>query len=125
MAEMIERSPWLSKQFSLVLGPGAIELDHLQADDNGFQVTTQVTDRSILLLDDTYTSGARAQSAASALTAAGGHVVAIAPAGRFIRPNPRYPKDGALIEEAKSLSFSYDYCCIGGHPLPPSKSSGI
>jgi hypothetical protein len=41
----------------------------------------------ILLIDDTFTSGARLQSAASALALAGATVVAAFTLGRFIRPD--------------------------------------
>jgi hypothetical protein len=41
----------------------------------------------VLLLDDTYVSGARAQSAAAALRLAGAHRVLIVPLGRVIRPD--------------------------------------
>ena len=40
----------------------------------------------VLLLDDTYVSGARAQSAAAALARAGARCTLIAPLGRVLRP---------------------------------------
>jgi hypothetical protein len=46
-----------------------------------------VADSRILLLDDTYVSGARAQSAAAALRLAGAWRVLIVPIGRVIRPD--------------------------------------
>jgi hypothetical protein len=41
----------------------------------------------VLLLDDTYVSGSRAQSAAAALRLAGADAVVIAPLGRVLRPD--------------------------------------
>lgn len=124
MVGVIQRSPWLEDQFRLVLGSGSDKLGFNNASDKGFGVTEDVKGRSILILDDTYTTGARSQSAASALTQAGARVVAIVPAGRFIRPRSDHPENGALIEEAKLLSFSFDYCCVGRHPLPPPRAEG-
>jgi predicted amidophosphoribosyltransferase len=46
----------------------------------------------MLLLDDTYVSGARSQSAAAALRRAGAAATVIAPLGRVLRPDtvPRH-----------------------------------
>ena len=45
-----------------------------------------VTGARVLLLDDTYVSGARSQSAVAALTRAGARCTLIAPLGRVLRP---------------------------------------
>jgi hypothetical protein len=47
----------------------------------------RVADRRLILLDDTYVSGARAQSAAAALRRAGACSVVVVCLGRVLRPN--------------------------------------
>jgi hypothetical protein len=61
-------------------------LGHLRADPGGFRVVGPVSGRRALVIDDTYTSGARSQSAAAALAAEGADVLGIVPIGRLIRP---------------------------------------
>jgi predicted phosphoribosyltransferase len=48
---------------------------------------TQVRQRRVLVLDDSYVSGARSQSAAAALRVAGARAVVILPLGRVLRPD--------------------------------------
>jgi predicted phosphoribosyltransferase len=47
---------------------------------------TAVSGARVLLLDDTYVSGSRAQSAGAALRGAGARSVLIVPIGRVLRP---------------------------------------
>jgi hypothetical protein len=54
-----------------------------------------------LLLDDTYVSGARAQSAAAALRRAGARQVVIVPVGRVLRPG-RAASHAAFLEEHRA-----------------------
>jgi len=86
-------------------------LDRNQAHDTGFAVTDNVNGLRVLLVDDTFTTGARLQSAASALTLAGAHVVAAVPIGRVI--HPAY-NSGAkeLWETARRQGFNLDVCCL-------------
>ena len=64
---------------------------HMSAHPGAFAVPSWaapvVARTRVLLLDDTYVSGARAQSAAAALRLAGAHRVLIVPLGRVIRPD--------------------------------------
>jgi hypothetical protein len=63
---------------------------HMRPDARAFTVPgalrPAVAGRRVLLLDDTYVSGARAQSAAAALRRAGAASVVIVAAGRVLRP---------------------------------------
>ena len=67
---------------------------HMRPDARAFEVapaggragTVTLRGTRALLLDDTYVSGARAQSAAAALRLAGVAAVAIVPVGRVLRP---------------------------------------
>ena len=70
-----------------VIVKGAETLWHLRASPRGFRPVVSVAGRRVLVLDDTYTSGARSQSAAAALSGAGADVVAIVPIGRLIHPD--------------------------------------
>jgi hypothetical protein len=64
---------------------------HMRPDARAFEVpaarASTVTGRRALLLDDTYVSGARAQSAAAALRGAGARSVVIVVLGRVLRPD--------------------------------------
>lgn len=74
----------------LVKGPG--RLDHLHSSRSGFVVDPRV-DRAtlsrhrVLVVDDSYTTGARAQSAATALRLVGMRVGAILALGRVVAPH--------------------------------------
>jgi len=111
LEEAIRRVPWLHQQYRRTLAPGAVQLNHLQASDAGYRVTVDVTYDAVLIVDDTFTSGARAQSAASALQLAGAVVVAMVPIGRVI--NPEFsPEAHALWEKALEAPFDFDTCCL-------------
>ena len=80
---------------------------HMKPHARAFEVPE--TDRSTisgaraLLLDDTYVSGARSQSAAAALRVAGARSVLIAPLGRVLRPD-RSPAHAAFLTRRRSGS---------------------
>jgi orotate phosphoribosyltransferase len=74
-------------------------------------VITDVEGASILLVDDTFTSGARAQSAASALQLAGADVVAILTIGRYIKPEFS-DEAREMFDDARATLFSFDTCCL-------------
>ena len=71
----------------LLEATGDVTLDHREASDVGYRVTEDVRGARVLLIDDTFTTGARIQSAASALTLAGAEVVAAVALGRVVRPD--------------------------------------
>jgi hypothetical protein len=79
-------------------GPG--RLGHMRPERDGFVVPagrrSAVLGRHLLVLDDTYVSGARAQSAAGALRLAGAASVQIVAAGRVLRPD-RVPGHAAFL----------------------------
>jgi hypothetical protein len=67
------------------------EIGHMRPNTRAFAVPRRarsaVGGARVLLVDDTYVSGARAQSAAAALRLAGARAVLIVPAGRVLRPD--------------------------------------
>jgi len=72
------------------LADGSPPVAHMRPDPAAFTVSppdrAALSGRRVLLLDDTYVSGARSQSAAAALQRAGARTV-IGPLGRVLRPD--------------------------------------
>lgn len=107
----IRMFPFLNDQYRSLLRPGMVKADHNHASDDAYEVAEAVIGMRVLLLDDTFTSGARAQSAASALQLAGAHVVAIVPIGRVIRPD--FNEESAeLLRRAREQPYDFAVCCI-------------
>jgi hypothetical protein len=81
---------------------GGIGIGHMRPAARTFAVAdpwrVTVKGARVLLLDDTYVSGARAQSAAAALRLGGARSVLIVPMGRVIRPE-RFASHAAFMEE--------------------------
>ncbi len=96
---------------TLCRGPG--RLGHTRASVNGFSTCRPVDGDRVLLVDDTFTSGARAQSAAAALHRAGAQVVAIVPVGRVIDPS-HSPHVSAYWATRVSETFDLGRCCLDG-----------
>jgi hypothetical protein len=81
----------LSVDHHRLLIRGPVRMDHLQPSRRGFVVDPEIDVHSLgrrraLVVDDSYTTGARAQSAATALRLAGLEVGAILVLGRVIAP---------------------------------------
>lgn len=93
----------------LTRGTGAVA--HVQADPHAYIASAEAQGRRILLVDDTFTTGARIQSAAHALAAAGATVVGALVVGRVIDPD--YDDDSrAFWKSARGCRFSFDTCCL-------------
>lgn len=85
----------------------AASLGHNQPNKDAFIATEGLRGRRILLLDDVYTSGARAQSAAYALRQVGAEVAALCVIGR--RYNPGYSEESGRVfarQSAERFSWS-------------------
>lgn len=92
----------------------ADRLDHRYASDHGYRVTRDVGGARVLLIDDTFTTGARIQSAASALATANASVTAAVCLGRVVRPD--YADEAqALWDERREIPFDFGVCCVGAH----------
>jgi hypothetical protein len=84
-----------------------------RGDDRGFKTTRNVKGLRVLLIDDTFTSGATFQSAASALVLGGATVVAGVAIGRVIHTgDEEYEYKDELWKERRQLGFSFDRCCL-------------
>ena len=81
-------------------------------DPDRFETGTMSAGVSVLLLDDSWVSGASAQSAAAALKLAGARRVAIVVLGRHV--NPADPRAGPLI--ARLTPGPYDPSTCAVHP---------
>jgi hypothetical protein len=107
----MELVPWLASQNRRLLVPGPGSLGHNLATEAGFLVDPTASGARVLLVDDTYTTGARAQSAASALAGAGARVVAIVPLARVVDPG----YSSVVSERWRAWSarpFRFDRCCV-------------
>jgi hypothetical protein len=105
-------SPYLRlPRCSLALRPGRQGRD---LDLDRFQVLARPAGASVLLLDDTWVSGASAQSAAAALKRAGARHVAVVVLGRHVNPD-----DAASAPLLAGLAAArYDPSACAVHPPP-------
>jgi predicted amidophosphoribosyltransferase len=89
----------------LALGQG--EMSRNNPSENGFVVTKSVEGVRVLLIDDTYTTGSRLQSAAHALQETGAEVVAGIVIARKINPDARY-NTLDLWERQSRIPFNFE-----------------
>jgi predicted amidophosphoribosyltransferase len=99
----------LSDLYQPLLASGPDPADHNQASDEAYVITTDVRGLRVLLIDDTFTSGARLQSAASTLQLAGALVVAAVPIGRVINAGFS-AESAAALAKAKERPFDFGVC---------------
>ena len=88
LEEALGRVEWLAPQVVgagvTYTGPGGC--GHRRAQEDGFGVDPALVGLRVLVVDDTWASGARVQSTASALVRAGATVAAVAVLGRYVTP---------------------------------------
>jgi phosphoribosylpyrophosphate synthetase len=102
----------LAAQYRPLLQPWKLdEIERARGSDRGYRATGHIDGLNVLLIDDTFTSGATFQSAASALALDGAHVVAGIVIGRVIHPEFT-AETGALWEQQRGLPFDFDVCCL-------------
>jgi len=111
LLDVIEMVKILGPAYVDLLTPGTTPLGHNVSDDAGLVASHTAAGRAVLLIDDTFTTGARAQSAASALTLAGATVVSALVVGRVINPDWSTASK-ELWERARAIPFSFDLCCL-------------
>jgi predicted amidophosphoribosyltransferase len=109
--EAVQRVRSLQPRYERLLEPGPDPIGHRRASDHGYVTTGDVGDAAILLIDDTFTTGAAVQSAASALRLAGAACVIAVVVGRVIDPDFS-TEARALWEAACARVFDFDVCCL-------------
>ncbi|TMK48013.1 MAG: hypothetical protein E6G66_10625 [Actinobacteria bacterium] len=67
----------------------------------------------LVVVDDTFTTGASVQSAVSALRLAGARVIAVVVIGRVVNPDAN-PEEAALWEAARKTPWRFNKCCREG-----------
>jgi hypothetical protein len=112
LVRAMKRYEPLAVQHATLLVPGSGDVGRNQGSDALYSATPSAEGRHVLLVDDTWTTGAHAQSAASALTLAGATVVAVLTIGRMVSPSPDY--DGPWWDTQSREPFDFNDCCI--HP---------
>jgi hypothetical protein len=94
----------------LTLGQGGGAPSHTLAADRYRATRALRDDPAVLLIDDTWTTGGNAQSAALALRAAGAAKVAIMVIGRHFDRGFRNCE--TYYQQAKAVKFTWDSCCL-------------
>ncbi len=75
-----------------------------------------LTGHHVLVLDDTWTTGSRAQSASMTLRAAGARAVSIMVVGRWI--DPGFSDNAVFIRERLRMDYDPDRCPVTGGACP-------
>lgn len=79
-----------------------------------YDATLPVDDADVLLVDDTWTTGGHAQSAATALKLAGARTVALVVIGRHVQPGWSSAPGVTNAQNLKALPkpFDWEACCV-------------
>jgi hypothetical protein len=97
-----------SSRFERLLRPSGVTLDPRTVDARRYVATRQVAGADVLLIDDTWTTGANAESASLVLKAAGAEAIGVVVIGRHIHEDY-----GDTAERLQGLpSFSWDRCAF-------------
>jgi hypothetical protein len=106
-----------------VLMPGRSATCHRTVSIDKFAIRspTAVAGRHVLILDDIWTTGSNAQSAALVLRAAGAAAVSVMPVGRWL--NPSYAPTKAFIDHYLHERFDPDRCPVTGRACAPNQAS--
>jgi predicted amidophosphoribosyltransferase len=99
----------LRDQYRPLLAAGSQPAGHNRASDEAYVLTSDVQGLRVLLVDDTFTSGARVQASASALNLGGARVVAAVPIGRVINPGFN-AESAAVLAKAREKPFDFGVC---------------
>jgi hypothetical protein len=101
----------LASLYAPLLVRGPAHVDHNRADDRAFSVACRLHGERVLVLDDTLTTGARLQSAVSALRLNGASAAAGVAVGRVIDPDWN-GNCRRIWDQARETQFSFDQCCL-------------
>ncbi len=113
LEQAIDLAPDLREIHERLLDPGPGAVGRNAPTDDAFVAKARASGRRVLLIDDTFTSGAKVQSAASALTLGGATVVAGLVLGRVIDvSSPDYPEPAELWRRQSRVPFDFGVCCL-------------
>ena len=112
LEKVVRRSRWLRRRYIRTLRTAA-RPGHHAASDRAFKVIRDVGGLELVVVDDTFTTGASVQSAVSALRLAGARVVAVVVIGRVVNPDAN-PEEAALWAAARKTSWRLNRCCREG-----------
>jgi len=107
----IARVGALAPRYAPLLRRGPASADHNLADDDAFTPLRRLDGERVLVVDDTLTSGARLQSAASALRRGGASAVAAVVVGRVIYPDWN-ENCRRIWARSRATPFTFDECCL-------------
>jgi predicted amidophosphoribosyltransferase len=107
----VARARALGSRHEPLLARGPADVDHNQADDEAFTVARPLTGERVLVVDDTLTTGARLQSAVSALRLSGASAAAAIVVGRVIDPGWN-DNSRRIWDQARETRFSFGQCCL-------------
>ena len=114
--------PYLALRWADLTVCAAEPVQARDLDPGRFRAGGRLAGANVLLLDDTWTSGSSAQSAAIALKRAGAGGVAVVTLGRHV--NPRERTAGSLSAVLARRSFRPDLCAVHGTEAPAAAGSG-
>ncbi len=97
-------------RYAPLLGLAATTTSHRAFTPDRFTVTASPAGRTVLVIDDTWTTGAHAQSAAAALKAAGATAVGILAIGRWI--NVRWKTTPEWLHQHRGDDWDWNRCCL-------------
>lgn len=110
LEDVVSRSAALRNRLGVLLEVTQTPPTKRRATDDGFRTTEPVDGRQVLLIDDTFTSGASLQSAASRLALDGAEVVGAVVLGRFVRES--WSNNQQFLQVMAEIPFSWDSCCV-------------
>lgn len=107
----IARVGSLAPRYAPLLARGPEHADHNLGDDSAFTVPRRLQGERVLVVDDTLTTGARLQSAVSALRLGGASAAAAVVVGRVIDPDWN-DNCRRIWSQARATAFSFGQCCL-------------
>ncbi|MBK5220668.1 MAG: hypothetical protein JJE35_12950 [Thermoleophilia bacterium] len=115
LRQMVEACRPIAPRHERLLGPSGTVLEGRDYDIDRYLAQRTLGGESILLVDDTWTRGGHAQSAAGALLQAGAGQVALVVIGRHLTPDWEPVRDaGVSCDDIFSAlpRFDWDYCAV-------------
>jgi hypothetical protein len=106
----------LSESVALVPAPGAMCDRAVSGDKFLVEPAERLDGKHVLVLDDTWTTGSNAQSAALTLRGAGAERVSVMVVGRWLSPG--YGNTGRFISERLQNDYNVDICPVTGGECP-------